>query len=158
MKNIIRNSILCLSILLLTVACAASDISKYGGYLPSADPAADLANAKALAIKTDRKILIIAGGDWCRWCHALNKFLANNKDVHNELDKTFVVVKVYLGDEKDNEEFFSKLPTASGYPHFWVLSSKGELIKSVETGNLEQGEDSYNKSKFLEFIGTYNGL
>jgi thioredoxin-related protein len=156
MKNIIRNLILCLSLPLLVTACAVSSNSTDIGYHPNTNPVADLAHAKDLASTNNKKILIIAGGDWCRWCHALNEFLDDNGDVHNALDKTFVIVKVYVGEDNMNEEFFSKLPSAKGYPHFWVLSNKGELIASVNTGDLEHGNDSYNKAKFLKFISTYN--
>ncbi len=157
MKNIFRNSILCLSLMLLAVACGGSGNSTNIGYLPSANPAVALEQAKELASASNRKILIIAGGDWCRWCHVLNKFLDDNSDVHDELEKTFVVVKVYVGDENSNDEFFSRLPEAPGFPHFWVLSDKGELIKSVGTSDFEQGDDSYNKTEFLNFISAYSG-
>ena len=141
----------------ITSAGSAGKDSKNLGYLPSANPTEDLNKARQSAASTNRRILVVAGGDWCRWCHVLDRFLADNNDVKSELYKTFVVVKVYVGEDKDNELFFSKLPAAVGYPHFWVLSGDGKLVKSVSTSGFEKGDNSYNKNDFLAFIDRYNG-
>ena len=44
-------------------------------YDPVRDPFADGRAALKLAQDTNRRVLIEVGGDWCRWCHVLNKFL-----------------------------------------------------------------------------------
>ncbi|MGH8498596.1 MAG: thioredoxin family protein, partial [Methylococcales bacterium] len=136
-------------------ACVANDASNVG-YISNANPDVDLENAKSLAAAGNKKILVVAGGDWCRWCHVLNKFLVDNEDVKTELDDVFVVVKVYIGEDNGNEPFFSKFPAAVGYPHFWVLSSEGNVLKSVSTAGLEKGDDDYDKEKFLSFIKNNN--
>jgi hypothetical protein len=97
-------------------------------------------------------VLVIAGGDWCRWCLALDKFVSDDPEVKTSLDAAFVTVHAYYGDENENQAFFSRLPEADGYPHFWVLDSDGGLIRSVSTAGLEDGDDGYNKAAFLEFI------
>ncbi|HLF12331.1 MAG TPA: thioredoxin family protein, partial [Gammaproteobacteria bacterium] len=95
---------------------AADDI----GYDPKADPFEQLAQGVARAKTEDKLVLLISGGDWCIWCHYLNAFVKNNADVEQPLYDTFVVVKVYVGDENKNDEFFSSWPEAAGAPHFWV--------------------------------------
>ena len=122
------------------------------GYNPSANPDTDLSRALAEAKASNKKVLIIAGGEWCVWCHHLEAFVKKNKDVDDALHGAFVTVKVYIGDQNKNTAFFSKLPKAAGYPHFWVLESDGKLKKSMNTGLLEDGKSSYNKARFLKFI------
>jgi thioredoxin-related protein len=122
------------------------------GYDPSADAAAALARATVEAKASNKQVLVIAGGDWCRWCLILNTFLSKNPDVQAELDRSFVTTKAYIGDENANAEFFAKLPKAKGYPHFWVISPSGKAIQSINTGMLENGKDSYDKAAFLRFI------
>jgi len=140
------------------IASACQQAEEPGiGYSPSANPATDLANARTVAASSGRKVLIIAGGDWCRWCHVLYRFLKQNPDVEAEMDKAFVVVKVYYGDDNTNEAFFSTLPEADGFPHFWVLSSNGTILKSISTGGLESGSDDYDRERFRQFIRDANG-
>ena len=64
-------------------------------------------------------------------------------------------LKVYVGDENLNKEFFGKLPKADGAPHFWVLSDEGQVLKSQPTVVLEDGEKSYDKAAFMSFIAEW---
>jgi thioredoxin-related protein len=122
------------------------------GYEPEADPFEQIANASLIAGRDDKKLLVIAGGDWCIWCHYLDAFLKHRPDVDRELKSTFVIVKAYLGDDNFNEAFFATLPEAAGYPHFWVLDVNGELLASQNTLPLEDGDKSYDVAMFLAFI------
>lgn len=148
--NVLR-SCLMLFVVLVFSACQRSGVTDLG-YHPHANPSTDLAQARELAAQTGRKVLIIAGGDWCRWCHVLQRFLERNRDVQTELDRAFVVLKVYIGDENVNEQFFSGLPEAVGYPHFWVMASDGTVLKSIDTAGVESGPDDYDKNLFLQLI------
>ena len=137
-------------LLVLAVACTASGPADLG-YDPKADPTPALATARAEAARSGKSVLVIAGGDWCRWCHVLDRFLAQNDDVKAELDDTFVTLKVYYGDENTNDAFFAQLPEAEGYPHFWVVTPGGNR-RSVGTATLESGDDDYDKDLFLAFV------
>ena len=122
------------------------------GYDPAADPFAQLQTARATAAADDKRVLIIAGGEWCIWCHYLDAFLGTHPDINKALKDTFVVVKAYLGDENDNEAFFATLPEAVGYPHFWVLAPDGNVLASQNTLPLEDGDKSYDERNFVAFI------
>jgi len=126
--------------------------ARHAAYNPTANPSVLLEAALKEARAGHKKVLVIAGGDWCRWCLVLERFLAANPDVQSALDGSFVVVKVYVGEKNRNTEFFAKLPKAKGYPHFWVLNQDGDAAASVDTGPLEKGPDSYDKGRFLQFI------
>jgi hypothetical protein len=123
-----------LSVLLLLGACGrAHDL----GYDPFADPFQQLEDATIRARADGKHILIVAGGDWCRSCHVLDDFLKENTDVTQLLDETFVLVKVYIGQEAPERPFFSRLPEVVAVPHFWVLSTDGTPLASLNVGGME---------------------
>jgi thioredoxin-related protein len=136
------------TLLLAALTVRAADI----GYDPKADALVTLSSAEARAHSEDKLVLLVAGGDWCIWCHYLYEFLEKNDDVDSALHDVFVVAKVYVGDENRNEAFFAKLPKADGAPHFWVLSDTGEVLKSQPTVVLEDGNKSYRKEAFMKFV------
>jgi len=134
------------------VAAPALSANKNLGYDPKADPFEQYHDAVAQAQAQNKLVLIIAGGDWCRWCYALNKFVTRNEDVEAALNDTFVVMKVYVGDENYNEFFFSQLPQARGAPYFWIVSPDRNVLSAQSTGAFENGRSGYDKREFLEFI------
>jgi len=121
-------------------------------YDPAADPFAQLQAARAAAAAENKRILVVAGGDWCIWCLYLHDFLASEPVIDKSLKDTFVVVKVYYGPDTDNGEFFATLPEAVGYPHFWVLDAEGAVLESQNTLPLEDGDKSYDVDTFTAFI------
>jgi len=141
---------------ILVFVSASSHAQDKLGYDPAADPFVQLQDAQVGAADDTKLILIIAGGEWCIWCHYLDAFLVENTDVAMALKSTFVVVKAYLGGENDNEAFFSTLPEAAGYPHFWVLASDGTVLASQNTLPLEDGDKSYDKANFVSFIDKWS--
>lgn len=137
----------------LLLACAP--VHAELGYDPSADPFALLAEARTAASESDRLVLVIAGGEWCIWCHYLSAFLEDNPDIRRAFDETFVTVKAYFGDEVDNSAFFATLPEAVGYPHFWIVASDGEVLASQNTLPLEDGAKSYDRDRFMAFVARW---
>jgi hypothetical protein len=122
------------------------------GYDPAADPFAQLAAAKTAATAEHKLVLVVAGGDWCVWCHYLDGFFAKNTELDRALHDTFVVVHVNYSPENLNEKFFATLPKAVGYPHFWVLSADGAVLRSQNTAPLENGNKSYAPDRVAAFI------
>ncbi len=57
---------------------------------PKRDSEKDLQDAVALAAKTNKHILLDVGGEWCSWCHKLDKFFQDNKDVSEFLHNNFL--------------------------------------------------------------------
>ena len=143
-----------LAVILISISASGYAQSSLG-YDSSADPFSLLQDAKVRAADDSKHILVIAGGEWCVWCHYLDAFLVQNPDVGEALKDTFVVVKAYLGAENDNEAFFSAMPEAVGYPHFWVLASDGTVLISQNTLPLEDGDKSYDKGRFVAFINMW---
>ncbi len=126
------------------------------GYDPNRDPQKDLASAIEKAQQTGQHILLKVGGEWCSWCHYLEKFFKSHPRLEEELLKRFIVVKVNYSKENKNEAFLSQFPKIEGYPHFFVLDSNGKLLHSQNTAELEEGK-GYSPEKMREFIEKWGG-
>jgi hypothetical protein len=122
------------------------------GYDPQADPFEQYHAAIATAQSENKLVLVIAGGDWCSWCYALDRFFVRDDAVRRGLDAAFVVMKVYVGDENYNQDFFSQLPEARGAPHFWIISPDRRVLASQSTGEFERRGKGYDRQEFLSFI------
>ena len=126
-------------------------------YDPGRDPVADGKEALEFARQTNRRVLIEAGGNWCNYCKALDRFIAENATVKNSLYERFVVLKVNVSDTNENEEFMSALPKTFGYPHFFIAESNGTVIYSDDTtGLLDNGK--YSEQRFIDFLDKWGSL
>jgi thioredoxin-related protein len=131
---------------------AISDLPTYSRiYDASRNPNADGRDALKLAKETQRKVLIEVGGDWCSWCHVLDRFIKNNPDVEKRLHEMFVVLKVNISDANDNAEFVSGFPAAKGYPHMYITDSKGTILYSQDTSYFRENK-KYSKQRFMAFF------
>jgi thioredoxin-related protein len=118
---------------------------------PTRNAAQDIKAGIAEAKRTKRHVLLDVGGEWCIWCHRLDAFFSDNKDVNELLKKHYVVVKVNFSKENKNERVLSKYPKIKGYPHLFVLDKRGRLLHSQNTGDLESGK-GYDKSKVVALL------
>ena len=118
---------------------------------PTRDAAADVATATSIARAQRKRVLVDVGGEWCPWCHILDRFVAGNGDVKKLVDDNYVWVKVNWSLQNKNEALLSRWPKVQGYPHLFVLDGEGALLQSQDTGALEAG-DSYDKEKVLAFL------
>lgn len=123
---------------------------------PRRDAAADLAVALARARAEAKRVIVDVGGEWCTWCHVMDRFIEANPDVAAAISDGFVWLKVNYSPANKNEELLSRLPKVEGYPHLFVLDSNGALLKSQRTSELESGS-TYDKGKFLAFLKRSQG-
>lgn len=120
-------------------------------YDPKRNAMQDGRDAIKLAKETQRKILIEVGGDWCKWCHVLDRFLNKNVALKKQLDKTFVLLKINVSEENDNHEFLKVFPSISGYPHIFITKSNGELLRSRDLSEF-YNNGQYSAKRFKEFL------
>jgi len=120
-------------------------------YDPKRDAARDIDEAVIEAARTQRRVLVEVGGEWCVWCHMMDDFFEKNRTVLDLREKNYVMVKVNFSDENKNEPVLSRYPQIKGYPHIFILDSDGKLLHSQDTGELEEGK-GYNLSKFTAFL------
>jgi thioredoxin-related protein len=124
---------------------------KVASYDATRDPAKDLQGAMALATKTNKKVLLEVGGDWCVYCNIMDQTFVRHPELQKLRDSNFVTVKVNYSKENPNEVFLSHYPKIEDYPHFFVLDSKGTLLRSQPTHKFEHGK-SYKVAKIEEFL------
>ncbi len=117
----------------------------------SRNPTKDVEDAVVEAKRTGRRILLDVGGNWCKWCHYLDRFWEHNKDVADFLHEKFIYVKINYSKANENKDFLSKYPKIPGYPHFFVLNTDGTLLCSQDTGELESGQ-GHDHDKVLAFL------
>ncbi len=118
---------------------------------PSRDAAADIRAAVLEASRTNRRVLLDVGGEWCIWCRRLDTLYATHPDLSAFLAKHFVLVKVNYSKENKNEAVLSQYPKIPGYPHYFVLESNGTLLRSQDTGALEAGK-GHDPAKVMAFL------
>jgi len=123
---------------------------------PSRDAAADISRATSLANAQGKRVLVDVGGEWCAWCHVLDRFVAANADVRAFVGAHFIWVKVNFSPENRNEAVLSRWPPINGYPHLFVLDGSGRLLHSQDTGELEAG-NGYDKARFRAFLERWAG-
>jgi thiol:disulfide interchange protein len=123
---------------------------------PARNPKTDLEDAVLHAQQFRKNILLDVGGEWCIWCHRLDSLFLQHKDLAEYLNKHYVVVKINVSKENKNQEFLSRYPKVAGYPHLFVLDSKGKLLHSQDTGELEYPKNypvkGHDKKKVFAFL------
>ncbi len=115
------------------------------------DPAADLETAKVEAQRGNKRIMLDVGGEWCPWCHILDRFVEGDAEVRRLRDANYVWMKVNYSEDNENTAFLSQYPEVKGYPHLFVLDAQGGLLHSQFTAELEKGK-GYDRQKFLAFM------
>ena len=144
---------ICLCVLAAQVSASQAPVTPaYSqGYDPGRDPFADGRAALRLARDTRRRVLIEVGGDWCSWCHVLDRFLSEHPSLQNQLNKTFVLLKVNVDETNDNADFLSAFPRALGYPHMYITDSEGNILFSQDTAEfMDNGK--YSEQRFELFL------
>lgn len=124
------------------------------GFDARRDAQADLAAAVAMAAREGKHVLVEVGGEWCTWCHVLERFFAAQDDVRRLRDENYVWLKVNWSPQNRNEAVLSQWPKIRGYPHFFVLDEAGRLIHSQPSSELEAGKD-YDRQKMTAFLRQY---
>lgn len=118
---------------------------------PKRDPASDLEMAKVEAQRGGKRIMLDVGGEWCSWCHRLDKLVEEDGEIRSLRDANYVWMKVNFSEENENKAFLAAYPEIKGYPHLFVLDAAGKLLHSQFTGDLEKGK-GYDRVKFVAFM------
>jgi len=120
-------------------------------YDPSRDAVQDIKAAVAEAGRTGKRIILEVGGEWCSWCHTLDRYFEANPKLTEFRDRNYITVKINWSPENTNEKALSQYPAIHTYPFFFVLEKDGKLLEAKRTGELEEGR-SYNLDRFTAFL------
>lgn len=129
----------------------------YKPYDPLADADVDIQKKIAEAQKTNKNIIIQAGGNWCIWCLRFEKFKTENTTVHNFIANNFLYYYLNYSDENKNEKVLTELgnPGLAGYPVFIILNPKGEVIHIQGSEELEDGDTAYDENRVMSFLNKW---
>ena len=73
---------------------AKADAKKPSIYDKNADAKEQLTAATARAERSNKRVLLMFGGDWCGWCHKLHDLFAQNADIRRLLSYEYELVMV----------------------------------------------------------------
>ncbi len=122
-------------------------------YHPEADAKSDINAAVKKAAAEQRHVLLMIGGNWCRWCKMFEKFMHQDAAVDSAMNANYIFQHVNYSKENKNSAVMTELnfPQRFGFPVFVVLNEKGERIHTQSSAYLEQGE-GYDSKKVIEFF------
>lgn len=121
---------------------------------PRRDAASDVRTAVAAAARSGKYVLIEVGGNWCPYCKVLDHFFAANPPVDALRRKNYLFVKVNFSQENQNEAFLRNYPQIRGFPHFFVVNGKGELVRSQRVATLGT-QAGYSPERFTAFLKAF---
>jgi thiol:disulfide interchange protein len=142
--------------MLLWVAAIAVCATAADALYPAVERAkSDVESAMKEAAKTQRRVLVDFGGNWCTDCRILD---INLKKPENAalLAKHYVMVHVNVGDKgiTDNFDVAERygIPLKKGVPALAVLDSDGRLVYAQKNGEFESMRkmDPRSVNDFLE--------
>ena len=123
-------------------------------YDTAANAEKDIAYMVMVAKSKKKHVMIMAGGNWCKWCIEFNRFSKADSSINAEIENNYVVYHLNYSKENKNEKTFKKLgfPDRFGFPVFIILNGKGERIHTQNSEYLEDGKKSYDAGKVKAFL------
>jgi len=150
-------------LMFVTIGLSSVDLEKLPTYSTTfnskSNPHIDLEKALNKAKATNKNILLLVGGNWCKWCGTFDNFLDDHEKIAKDFYSSFEVVRVYYGNNisKNGKSLLKQFPPLKGTPHFYILNKNAKLLKSLSTTYFERGY-GYNKKKVSKFIKIYSKL
>ncbi|MDX9759848.1 MAG: thioredoxin family protein [Bacteroidota bacterium] len=131
--------------------CAQEEAARL--YDPAADAALDLRAAMAQAAATGKHILLQIGGNWCAWCHKLDRLLHGDPRIDSLLRADYVPLRINHSKENPNEDILRRLerPDRFGFPVLLVLDSSGRLLHTQDSGLLEK-DGAHDPEQVYRFL------
>ena len=162
MKRYAHPALLALAIAVLlpatNVAAAPFQQEEAGEEVPvydeSADAAADIEAALAVAAKENTRVLIQWGANWCGWCILLHGLFQEDRTIGRKLLYEYEVVYVDIGRWDKNLELAEKFGAdfkSNGVPYLTVLDGQGNVVTHQETGSLEK-DNAHDPEIVLSFL------
>jgi len=140
----------------------ASPAKKAPIYDRQADAKAQVEQARALARRDDKRVLLMFGGDWCGWCHKLHDLFASDAEIRKTLSNEYALVMIEL--ESPNASSLLKscraalskeeLQKGVGFPFLAVLDADGKIVTAQRTDPLEEG-DHHDPKRVQDFLSRW---
>jgi len=155
-KKILRNSIFVFFLMAFSFSSYAQE-DKNLIYHPDADAKKEMASALATAKAENKNVVLMVGGNWCRWCKMFEKFKTEKAKVDSTLKKDFVFLHINYSKENKNEALLATLdfPQRFGFPVFLILDKEGKRLHTQNSAYLEEGE-GYSEERTIDFLHQWN--
>jgi len=123
-------------------------------YNPNANAAKDIAAAILKAKAENKYVLLLAGGNWCSWCIAFDKFCKADAKIDSVIQSAFIAYHLNWSKENENKKLFAQYgyPQRFGFPVFIILDGNGNRIHTQNSEYLEDGNKSYERNKVQAFF------
>lgn len=146
------------SLLLVLAGCATprSADDRPQIYDRDADGERQLARALRQAARTDKRVLLNLGANWCGDSQAMHRLLGNNPDIAAEVRAHYTLVPVDVNNRvtpRRNAALVARLgdPLKKGLPTLLVLTPDGRLLNDTPDERLDD-EDHQFPEKVLVFL------
>lgn len=122
-------------------------------YRPGADAKQELTDALLRAKAEKKQLMVMVGGNWCRWCRMFEKFRLSNARVDSAVSRDYIWLHVNYSKENKNTALLQQLdfPQRFGFPVFVVLDEEGRRLHTQNSAYLEKGE-GYDEALVLGFL------
>jgi len=124
-------------------------------YDPHREALIDVEAALREAGRIKKNVLIEVGGDWCVWCHILDRTFQDHPELLRRREENFVTVYVNDDGQNRNEALFSRLPGMPDAPHVFVLDARGRLLTSQPPVDWEDGR-GYSVERIANFMSKWS--
>ena len=124
-------------------------------YPVSGDANREIAEALHAAAASNKRVLVVFGGNWCFDCHVLDEAF-HSLEIAPTLNASFLVVHVDIGEMDKNLEIAERydIPLKRGVPAIAVLDSDGKLLFSQKRGEFEAAR-SMAPEDILDFLNKW---
>ncbi|MGH9568617.1 MAG: thioredoxin family protein, partial [Candidatus Angelobacter sp.] len=118
-------------------------------YEPKRNAQLDIARARLQAERSQKRMVIFAGGAWCAPCIALERAINKSSRVTSILKDHFVVV--YVDVAQTNDCALKDLPSTWSSPMVYVFDVTGKLLASHNPTDWQafEGFDPHRIEAFL---------
>jgi thioredoxin-related protein len=139
------------SFVLMVQFCHAQE--SFHVYSTDVDASQQIKQATKTAKSQQKHVLLMIGGNWCKWCKMFNEFSTSTPQIDSLMKSGFVVEHINFSKENKNLAVMEQLdfPQRFGFPVFVILNADGMRIHTQQTGYLEEGE-GYSEEKVSEFL------
>ncbi len=136
---------------------AAQEGPKFNLYKPAENAKAEIEKSVKKAKSLGKHVLIQVGGNWCIWCARFNDLVTKDVQLDSAMNANYIVYHLNYSPENKNLDILKtyKFPQRFGFPAFFILNEKGELLHTQNSWYLEAGK-GYDKEKTMAFFNDWS--
>ena len=151
-----KKTLFVLTLIAISYGLQAQEKKKITLYNPDLDGMEQIDKAIKTASAAGKHVFVQVGGNWCGWCILFDKYVKEDQELKDFVDKNYVVVHLNMSPENKNEESLARLgyPQRFGYPVFVILDAKGKRLHTQNSALLEEGK-GYNRKDVMGFFGSW---